>query len=248
MVAGLALAGWGLQNLEAPLWTRVHSRQPALRLDSPWASAGQGVLLGVLGGFRSAVADILWLRMAGAWEVRDGPATERWLEMVTAIDPAPLYFWINGARIIAYDLPEWPQDETDERGAPTATLRSHRIRAAGLRARHRLEEARQFHPASTALWIEQANLELNRLGDLRAAATSYRRAWEQPQAPYYAARLHGELLRQLGEPAAALAWLVQLHPQLPAADGAAGAALVLARIRVLETQLGVPADQAYVPR
>lgn len=248
MVAGLALAGWALQGLQVPLWARVQSRQPALRLDSPWASAGQGVLLGVMGGFRSAVADILWLRMAGAWEAHDAPATERWLELVTAIDPAPLYFWINGARIIAYDLPEWPQQEAGGRGPATATLRSHRIRAAGLRARQWLEEARQFHPASAALWIEQANLELNRLGDLRAAAASYRRAWEQPQAPYYAARLHGELLRRLGEPAAALAWLVRLHPHLPATDEAAGAALVLSRIRVLEAQLGVPVEQVYVPR
>jgi hypothetical protein len=233
-----------MQDLETRLWARVQTGQPVLRLGARWASAGQGLMLGVLGGFRTAVADILWLRMAGAWEARDGPATERWLELVTAIDPEPLYFWINGARIIAYDLPEW----TGGKGGGSEAIAARRVRAHAERAVLRLQEARRFHPTSAALWIEQANLELNRLGDVRAAAASYRRAWEQPGAPYYAARLHAEMLRRLDEPAAALDWLVRLHPQLPAADEAAGAALVLARIRQLETELGLPEEQAYVPR
>ena len=90
------------------------------------------------------------------------------------------------------------------------------------------------------------NIELNRLDDLAGAAESYRRAWEQPNAPYYAARLHGELLRRLGRKPAALEWLRGLHPQLPPGDESAGADLVLARIRRLERELGVPPEQAYV--
>lgn len=97
------------------------------------------------------------------------------------------------------------------------------------------------------LWIEQANIELNRLGDTAAAAESYRRAWEQPRAPYYAARLHAELLRRLDRKAEALAWLVKLHTHLSPSDEAAGADLVLARIRDLERELGVPTGQGYRP-
>jgi len=56
------------------------------------------------------------------------------------------------------------------------------------------------------------------------------------------------LLRQLGRREAARAWLVRLHPELPADDAAAGAGLVLTRIRQWETELGTSPEQIYRPR
>ena len=121
-----------------------------------------------------------------------------------------------------------------------------RAREAQLALR-RLDAAAPFHPASADLWIERANIQLTRLRDVAAAAVSYRRAWEQPNAPYYAARLHAEMLKRLGRKPEALAWLIQLHPQLPPDDESACADLVLARIRELERELRVPAAEAYRP-
>ena len=89
------------------------------------------------------------------------------------------------------------------------------------------------------MWIEQANIELNTRRDLAAAAESYRRAAELPGAPYYAARIHAELLRRSGRTREALAWLVQLYPRLPRGDAAAAADLVRSRIRELECELAV---------
>lgn len=103
------------------------------------------------------------------------------------------------------------------------------------------------HPGNPNLWVERANIELNRLQDPAAAAESYRRAWEQPGGPYFAARLHAELLRRMGRKAEALAWLKDLHPKLPPGDEAAAAPVVLERIRELERELGVEAAQAYRP-
>ena len=114
-------------------------------------------------------------------------------------------------------------------------------------ALHQIAAALAFHPTSPDLWIERANIELNRMHDGEAAAESYRRAWEQPGAPYYAARLYAEVLRRLGRKAEALAWLVKLHPTLPRGDERAGEELVLARIRDLERELGVPPEQRYQP-
>ncbi len=247
IVVGLALTGWGLRGVESSLWMVVRAGQPGLRLDSSVVSAGQGVLLGVLGGVRSAVADGSWIRMSLAWEERDLAATESWLHLVAAVDPEPLYFWLNGARIMAYDLPEWRIDAAGGRGRVPMGVQQRIIREQAQRALAHLDEARKFHPASAALWIERANIELNQLGDLSAAAASYRRAWEQPNAPFFAARLHAELLRRLGKKQEALAWLVTLHPQLPAIDEAAGADLVLTRIRALERELGISAEHAYRP-
>jgi hypothetical protein len=61
------------------------------------------------------------------------------------------------------------------------------------------------------------------------------------------ARLHAEMLRRAGRKAEALAWLVQLHPQLPVNDEAAGADVVLGRIRDLERELAVPAERRFRP-
>ncbi len=247
VIAGLAAAGAVLESWVAPVWQEQRARQPALRLDSTAAAAGQGITLALLGGFRALVADAGWIQMYSRWEWRDLPATETLIRFVTTVDPRPVYFWLNGARILAYDFPAWRieaaggYDDVPEEAQ--RRLRDEQARA-GLAF---LEAGRIFHPASVDLWVERANIELNRLGDLDAAAASYRRAWELPGAPYYVARLHAEVLRRAGRKAEALAWLARLHPQLPpGADGAA-AEVVLERIRELERELGVPPEQAYRP-
>ncbi len=244
-LGGLALTGAGLRWMEAPLWAALRAEQPALRLGSAGAAAGQGVTLGLLGGFRAIVADFTWLRLHVIWEQRDLAATDTLLRLVTTIDPRPLYFWVNGARIIAFDMTAWRIAEAGGHEVLPAVQRD-RLGAEQARLAIRLlEEAMTFHPGNAALWIERANIELNRLRDGEAAAESYRKAWEQPGAPTYAARLHAELLRRLGRKAEALVWLTRLHPQLPPEEE--GTELVLSRIRDLERELAVPVMQTYRP-
>lgn len=246
IVATLALAGPGLERLAAPAWAAARAKQPALRLDSSVVAAGQGVTLALLGGFRALVADATWIRMFVLWEKRDLPGTETLLKLVLAIDPRPVYFWLNGARITAYDLPVWRIEAAGGYDAVPAETQARLDREQAQRAVQHLAAAMRYHPANADLWIERANIELNRLRDVPAAAESYRRAWEQPRAPYYAARMHAELLRRLGRPREALAWLVRLYPGLPAGEEG-GRDIVLARIRELERALGVPVGDAFRP-
>jgi tetratricopeptide (TPR) repeat protein len=247
MAAGLVATGFACGPLETPVENARQAGEPSWQLDSNAAAAEQALVSGVLGGFRAAVADFLWLQVFGCSAEHDLPATESLLHLVTVVDPRPLYFWLNAARITACDMPVWRIESAGgcERLPRIAQERIERDQAE--RALALLDEAEKFHPASSALWIERANIELNRLHDPAAAAECYRRAWAQPGAPFYAARLHAELLRRLGRKAEALAWLVKLHPQLPAKNEAAGAALVLARIRALERELEVPELKRYRP-
>lgn len=241
------MTGALLGRLAAPVWSAARERQPALRLDSSLAGAGQGVTLALLGGFRALIADGTWIRMYVQWEKRDLPGTQSLIELVAALDPRPVYFWINGARILAYDLTAWRVEAAGGYETIGAAAEESIGREQGNIALRHLDAAMAFHPANPDLWVERANIQLNRLHDLTAAAESYRRAWEQPHAPYYAARLYAELLRRLGRKREALDWLRQLHPTLPPGDEGAARDRVLDRIRDLERELHVPADQSYRP-
>ena len=245
VVVTLAVAGAALDRAVAPVWEAARARQPALRLDSPGLAAGQGVTLALLGGFRALVADMVWIEMFAQWEKRDLPRAETLIRSVSTIDPRPVYFWLNGVRIIAYDFPAWRIAAAGGYDVVPPAVQQQFSHEQARSALRQLATAMAFHPESPDLWIERANIELNRLGDLAAAAESYRRAAEQPGAPYYAARLHAEVLRRAGRKADALAWLTKLHPTLPGGDPGAGAGIVLERIRDLERELGLPAERSY---
>src|ERR1022692_4184056 len=107
MVGGLAFTSLALHPVERPVWSEIRAREPTLRLVPDVALAEQATVVALLGGFRAAVADVLWLKASQLAEERDLPATEEMLRLVSAIDSRSLYFWINGARIMAYDMPAW---------------------------------------------------------------------------------------------------------------------------------------------
>ncbi len=236
IIATLAVAGLALERLARPVWASARERQPALRLDSSLAAAGQGVTLALLGGFRALVADAVWVRMYVLWEKYDLPGVETLVRLVTSIDPRPVYFWVNGARIVAYDLASWRIMLAGGYETTPESVQERIGREQALQALRHLDQAAAFHPRSAELWIERANIQLNRLRDMSAAAESYRMASEQPNAPLYAGRLYAELLRRMGRKAEALAWLRQFQLTLPAGDE--GTQIVSERIKDLERELG----------
>ena len=193
---------------------------------------GSGVL-GVLGGMRAAVASGFWLRANRAWERQDAAETVALLNLTVAADERPLYFWLNGARMLAYDLPAWRVTAD----MPEAVRRKTVADGADA-AQAFLMAGLQTHPRSTEFMLELANIELRARGDREAAAGWFRRAAGEPGAPYFAARIYAELLRGLGRPDEALVWLKQILPGLPADDPAAARAVVDQRIKALEAELG----------
>lgn len=189
-------------------------------------------LLAIVGGMRGALANGAWLRAYAAWERRDAAQTVAWVKFAVAADERPLVFWLNGARMLAYDLPTWEL----EANAPQA-VRAKRAADGVRRAVEWLEQGLRLHGPEVALYVELANIHWRAGGDLERAAQYYRLAAEQPGAPAYAARIHGELLRALGRPEEALAWLRQVLPTLDAADPQSRRDVVVARMRELEAEL-----------
>lgn len=258
VVASLVVAGAVLRPFEEPAWRFVRSKQPALKLDSLQGALGQGVTVGLLGGFRAIVADLFWIKTNAVWEDNDLPKTQTFIKLVTAVDPRPLYFWQNGARMIAYDMPNWRiVAEGGYDVVPQARQRKIDEEQSAVALKY-LHEAFGHHPNSALLHVEVANVYLNRLKDAASAAEAYRLASQQPDAPFYAARIHAELLRRIGRNAEAYAWLKQLYPTLPKqVDVTRGiteyqvesamAPVVLERIRELEKELNISESEAFKP-
>ncbi len=258
VVAALAATGVLLRPFEQPAWVWVQARQPALRLDSIKGALGQGVTVGLLGGFRAIVADFFWLKTNSVWEDSDLPATQTFIKLVTAIDPRPLYFWQNGARMIAYDMPHWRiAAGGGYEAVPPAEQRRIDREQAEVALRY-LHEAFVHHPDSPWIHIEIANIYINRLKDYGAGAEAYRNAALLPGAPFFPARIHAEMLRRLGRNAEAYAWLKSVYPTLPKEVNAskkitqfhvdsAMAPVFLERIRELEQELNIPKGDSFIP-
>jgi len=229
----LAAAAVVVQPLDALV--RAGSPSGLLRRDQWLASAGRGSGIALLGGMRSMVANGCWLQANLAWEKRDPVATAELIHLAVAADERPIYFWLNGARILANDLPEWRMAGPVPRSFRAVVDEAQAQAALGF-----LEQGFRWHGIDASLYVEMANIHLRRRHDLEAAARYYRLAAEVPGAPYFAARLHAEMLRALHRPAEALAWLRQVLPTLPVDDEAARRDVVVERIRVLEQELASP--------
>ena len=229
-VAILVAAGFLLRSLEprAQIPTRLRTEQLSI-------VSGHGGVLAWLGGLRSALASACWLRANLAWERRDVAETRALIELTVALDERPLYFWLNGARILACDLPAWRLDGVVAPESWRAQVNEEQAQQA-LRL---LAKGLRWHGPDAALYIEIANIHLRRRNDLDAAARYYRLAAEQPGAPRYAARIHAELLRELGRRDEALTWLRQILPGLDSGDPLARRDIVLDRIATLEQELAV---------
>ncbi len=243
----LGTVGGCFQRAPVASFALLRDAGPAGDLGEIEEALGQGVVIGLLGGFRAILADFLWLSVNLGWERRDLARTHALIRLATTVDARPHYFWINGARILAYDMPQWRIEAAGGPAVVGAAARRTIDEEQAELALELLAAALRHHPGDPFLLLEVGNIRLRRLGDLAAAAEAYREAAGRPGVPYYAARIHAEFLKQLGRKPEALAWLIDLHPRLPADDPTAMADVVLERIRGLENELRVADEDRYRP-
>ena len=219
-----AVLGGGLAGAwAAPLCRALRAARPPVQGGALGDAMGAGLSLGWLGGFRTLTADLCWLRVQDRWERRDYAGTLASLRIVTAIDPGPLLFWLEGARMIAYDVPTW---------TAATGVAAHPTHGQARLALAWLDRALVFHPGSAPLFIERALIELHALHDPAGAADDFGRAAARPDAPPYAVRLQAEMLRRLGRGEEALARLRIACARLP--PGSEDRELILLGIRRLE--------------
>jgi tetratricopeptide (TPR) repeat protein len=192
----LLAAGSGLNHLRPA----ASESRAALKLpDSESGTVRALDAFAAAAGFRALAADLVWIALQGAWERRDAASCEQLVRTATELDPGSLFFWRNGVRLIAFDLPLWriAPDAGGQTQVPEDRQRQIRREHAAV-ALGMLDRGLAAQPSSAALWLERAAIELHGAGDPASAAASYRRAWELDPSVTYAARVAAQLLWHLG--------------------------------------------------
>jgi tetratricopeptide (TPR) repeat protein len=184
----------------------------------------------VLGGFRGLVADFAWLRVQLAWEREDEAGVLRWSELASTADPEALPFWINSARMLAYDLADARWRETQAAGGTIEALRRRIDEEQAQKALRRLEMGARWLPDESRLWIEMGNIHLNRRNDPASAAACYERAIVLPAVPAYAERIYAGLLWREGRYERAVSALRAHLVNLQSGEQAATDPLLLAAV------------------
>lgn len=180
---------------------------------------------------RELAADWFWLKANRAWETRAADEVRGLTAISATLAPDEMYFRINAARMRAFDFPAWR-----EASAPDAPLsvRSEWHQQAG---REGLEFLFTGSPASCEALVEAGAIALYARRDVAAAVDYFRRAAELPGAPWYAGRIHAELLHTSGRTDEAVAWLRDWLPKLPADDPEAQRTFVQQRLAEWELEL-----------
>ena len=216
----------------------------------------QRTVVALVGGFRPLLADLSWVRAYDYWSRKDLDSMRVELDRVVSLDARPLTFWLNGARMLAYDATAWRLEVARAAGVTDPNLEIMLKRDQANEALAWLARAGIEHPDRSAIDIERGMVLWRLLENTAGAADAFRLASGKSDAPYFAARVHAEFLRRQGKLHAALAWLIDLYPNLPRREGPgvtsrmvedARAGVVLERIRRLEAELDVSPAERFVP-
>lgn len=200
---------------------------------------GQGVILGVLGGLRTLFADFAWLQLNQCWERQDRVGLNAYIQLATSLHPQSEYFWVNSARILAYDVSHWriASKGGNELLGFEAQERIHAEQA--FRGIELLHKALQHHPESATLRLEVGKIYLNRLKDYELATEWFARALNLKGVPDYAVRVYSDLLCKLGRQQEAYQFLTQEYLLL-SEKNSVHAQILLERIDALEMNLNIP--------
>ena len=204
IVALVLLVGAGTYAEVA--WRQVRPDIPEIGRKELEPTLGQGVLLGILGGLRTVVADLTWIRSYVMWERKDRAGCEALMRAACALDPHSRYFWENTGYTVGYDLAHW---EIRKRGGYDRVPKEIQERLFVAYARKGievLEEGLTRTRTPTPLLLCAAQLAEMKVKDHALAARYYLKAAEAPDSPWYAARICAQVIWEDGRRMEAYHW------------------------------------------
>lgn len=204
VLSAFLLVGFLTRPLEEVVWQQVRARSMmdiGLRLShqpmDEISGLGQGIMLALAGGFRSIVADLLYIQGYTHWERKDAMRTEVMLRLACEIEPDTLYFWLNYAYMVGYDFAIWRVEQQGGFSHVPLFAQTQWKHEAASQALAILDRAECFHPDRFEIPLAKAQLYMHRLQDREQAAHWFNVTAGMVGAPDFAARLHAQLLFEL---------------------------------------------------
>ncbi len=241
LLVGLAVLILGAAKL--PLEHRVFVYRKQLHLHAPDLNLGlreqigQLAFVAALGGFRSLVADVLFIQAHVAWERTEWSRVLLLFRQVTTLQPRSLLFWDMAAWHMAWNASVAAINDSAQ---PRLALRVKAQREYFDLGRDFLERGIANNPDKPQLYEAMGRLYRDKYRDHARAAEFFAKTAEKRDAPAYARRFAAyELSYCDGREREAYHRLHQLYQ---AGDGERMPTLIK-RLKFLEEKLNIPVDQ-----
>ena len=198
---------------------------------------GQLGFLAALSGFRSVVADLLWIKAHVEWEKTAWGRMALLFDTVTTLQPRNVMFWEMSAWHMAWNASLAALQDPKE---PSMKLRLKAQREYFDLGRDFLVRGIENNPDHYNLYEQLAYLYKEKYGDHCAAAEQYEKAAQFPDAPTYMKRFAAyELADCPGHEREAYE---KLHTLFGLGEKE-WAPTLLKRLKDLEIKLNIPRDQ-----
>lgn len=198
---------------------------------------GQLGFLAALSGFRSLVADVIFIQAYVAWENTEWGRLLLLFREATTLQPRSILFWDMAAWHMAWNASVAALHDESQ---PNESLRKKAADEYIALGKDFLERGIRNNPDRPQLYESLARLERDKLGDHAAAARLYAQAAKLPGAMEYVERFAAyELSYAPGKERAAYNALLELYRRGP------GERLptLLKRLKLLENKLDIPLAQ-----
>ena len=198
---------------------------------------GQLGVLAALSGFRSMIADLLFIQAHVAWERTEWSRVLLLFRQVTTLQPRTTLFWDMAAWHMAWNAGAAAMNDPNQ---PRLALRLKAQRQYLDIGRDFLERGIRHNPEKPQLYEALARLYREKYKDPAQAAKYFELAASKPGAPSYARRFAAyELSRVEGREREAYERLLSLYREgekerLPT---------LISRLKFLEEKLNIPFDQ-----
>ena len=198
---------------------------------------GQLGFLAALSGFRSLVADVLFIQAHVAWERTEWGRVFLLFRQITTLQPRALLFWDMAAWHMAWNA---STAALDDRTQPRLALRLKAQRKYLALGKDFLERGIKNNPDRPQLYEALARLYRDKYYDHEHAAEFFAKAASLPGAPSYTKRFAAyELAQCAGREREAYDRLNALYHS----SEKERVPTLLQRLKELEIKLDIPADQ-----
>jgi hypothetical protein len=241
LVAVLSLALFGAARLPmehaiSEEHRSLHFRAVDFNLDLR-EQLGQLGFMAALSGFRSLVADALFVQAHVAWERTEWGRVLLLFRQVTTLQPRALLFWDMAAWHMAWNA---STAALNDRAQPRLALRIKAQREYFALGRDFLERGIKNNPDRPQLYEALARLYRDKYNDHEHAAEFFAKAARLPGAPSYVRRFAAYELAQC--PGREQEAYDRLHA-LYASGEKERLPTLLRRLKELEIKLDIPSDQ-----